>query len=129
MASSFVSGIGESRTGKGAQGERIFHFVRDRAYALDARNGELIPSFGNGGHIDLRESLGVEPDRVALQMTTPGAVYKDLLILGCRVNESYGSSPRPIRAFDTVTGRLAWVFHTIPEPGEFRARYLVVARG
>ena len=103
---------------KGAEGERVFHFVRDRAYAIDARSGELIRSFGRGGYIDLRENLGVDPRAAALQMTTPGAVYKNLLILGCRVNESYGSSPGPIRAFNAVTGELEWAFHTIPRPGE-----------
>ena len=104
---------------KGDQGERIFHFVRDRAYAVNARTGELIRSFGNNGYIDLREHLGVDPREVALQMTTPGAVYKDLLILGCRVNETYGSSPGHVRAFNAVTGELEWIFHTIPQPGEF----------
>ena len=52
-------------------------------------------------------------------MTTPGAVYKNLLILGSRVNETYGASPGYIRAYDTVTGQLKWIFHTIPQPGEF----------
>ncbi len=36
---------------KGAQGERIFHFVRDRAYAIDARTGTLVQPFGKGGYI------------------------------------------------------------------------------
>jgi quinoprotein glucose dehydrogenase len=52
-------------------------------------------------------------------MTSPGAVYKNLLILGSRVNETYGSSPGHIRAYDTVTGRMKWIFHTIPQAGEF----------
>jgi quinoprotein glucose dehydrogenase len=104
---------------KGADGERIFDFVRDRVYAIDAKTGQLIPSFGNGGYIDLRENLGVDPKGVDLEMTTPGAVYKNLLILGSRVGETYGASPGHIRAFDTVTGKLKWVFHTIPQPGEF----------
>ena len=104
---------------KGSQGERIFHFVRDRAYALDARTGTLIDSFGQGGYIDLREHLGVDPARVTLEMTSPGAVYRDLLILGSRVNESYDASPGHIRAFDAVTGQLRWIFHTIPQPGQF----------
>ena len=103
---------------KGAAGERIFHFVRDRVYALDAKSGALITSFGKGGHIDLRENLGVDPERVGLEMTSPGAVYKDLLILGSRVNESYDASPGHIRAFDTVTGALKWIFHTIPAGGQ-----------
>ena len=104
---------------KGAEGERIFDFVRDRVYAIDVKTGQLIPSFGNGGYIDLRENLGVDPKGVELEMTTPGAVYKNLLILGSRVGETYGASPGHIRAFDTVTGKLQWVFHTIPQPGEF----------
>ena len=104
---------------KGAEGERIFDFVGDRVYAVDAKSGELIRSFGSGGHIDLRENLGVEPAGVTLEMTSPGAVYKNMLILGSRVNESYGASPGHIRAYDTVTGQLKWIFHTIPQPGEF----------
>ena len=56
---------------------------------------------------------------MTVEMTTPGAVYKNLLILGSRVNESYGASPGHIRAYDTVTGKLKWIFHTIPQPGEF----------
>ena len=104
---------------KGAEGERIFDFVGDRAYALDAKTGKLIQSFGSDGHIDLRQNLGVDPAGVTLEMTTPGSVYKNMLILGSRVNETYGSSPGHIRGYDTVTGQLKWIFHTIPQPGEF----------
>ena len=42
-----------------------------------------------------QENLGVDPARVGLEMTSPGAVYKNFLILGSRVNESYDSSPGP----------------------------------
>src|SRR5260370_827373 len=103
----------------GKESERIFDFVRDRVYAINAKSGELIQTFGKDGYIDLRENLGVDPSGVALEMTSPGAVYKNLLILGSRVNETYGSSPGHIRAYDTVTGQLKWTFHTIPEKGEF----------
>ena len=51
-------------------------------------------------------------------MTSPGAVYKNFLILGSRVNESYDAAPGHIRAYDTVTGQLKWTFHTIPRAGE-----------
>ena len=51
-------------------------------------------------------------------MTSPGAVYKNLLIVGSRVNETYGSSPGHIRAYDTITGQLKWIFHTIPQAGQ-----------
>lgn len=104
---------------RGAEGERIFHFVKDRVYALDARSGELVRAFGKDGSIDLREDLGIDPASVGLEMTSPGAVYQNFLIVGSRVNESYDASPGHIRAYDTVTGQLKWIFHTIPREGEF----------
>ncbi len=104
---------------KGAEGERIFDFVKDRVYALDAASGRLITTFGKGGWIDLRENLGVDPATVSLEMTSPGAIYRNLLIVGSRVNESYDASPGHVRAFDAATGQLKWVFHTIPQEGEF----------
>ena len=103
---------------KGAGGDRIFHFVRDRVYALDAKTGALIPSFAHQGFIDLRQDLGVDPATAIIEMTTPGAVYKNFLIIASRVNESYDASPGHIRAYDTVTGALKWIFHTIPRERE-----------
>lgn len=104
---------------KGAEGERIFHFVRDRVYALDAVSGALITSFGSDGFIDLRQNLGVDPASAVIEMTSPGAVFRNFLIIASRVNESYDASPGHIRAFDTVTGAMKWIFHTIPRKGEF----------
>lgn len=103
---------------KGAEGARIFSYCKDRVYALDAKTGALIRSFGTGGFIDLRQHLEVDPKAVTLEMTTPGAVYRNFLIVPSRVNETYGSSPGHIRAYDTVTGEFKWIFHTIPMEGE-----------
>lgn len=104
---------------KGTEGERIFHFVRDRVYAIDAKSGTLITSFGQGGFIDLRQNLGVDPATAVIEMTSPGAVFRNFLIVASRVNESYDASPGHIRAYDTVTGAMKWIFHTIPREGEF----------
>jgi glucose dehydrogenase len=103
---------------KGAEGERIFDFVRDRVFAIDAANGRLITTFGKGGYIDLREGLDVNPATVGLEMTSPGAVYRNMLIVGSRVNESYGSSPGYIRGYDAASGEIKWTFRTIPREGE-----------
>ena len=62
-----------------------------------------------------------------LEMTTPGAVYKNLLILGSRVNETYGASPGHIRAYDTVTGAVEVDLSHDPATGRVRSRHLVVA--
>ena len=99
--------------------QRIFHFVKDRVYALNARTGKLIRSFGEGGHIDLRQNLGMDPARASIECTSPGSVYRNFLVVGSRVPEGYDSTPGHIRAYDTVTGAFRWIFHTIPKEGEF----------
>ena len=103
---------------KGTGGDRIFHFVRDRVYAVDAKTGALITTFGTDGFIDLRQNLGVDPASAVIEMTSPGAVFKNILIIASRVNESYDASPGHIRGYDTVTGAMKWIFHTIPKEGQ-----------
>ncbi len=104
-----------------AQGDdqRIFHYVKHRVYALDARTGALIPSFGTDGYLDLRENLDVDPATASVEVTTPGIIFEDLLIVASRVPEGYRSTPGHIRAFDAATGAFRWIFHTLPQPGEF----------
>lgn len=104
---------------EGAEGKRIFHFVNNRVYALDAKTGTLITSFGEEGFIDLRENLSVEAATASIEVTTPGIIYGNFLIVTSRVPEEYNSTPGDVRAFDAVTGEFKWVFNTIPKPGEF----------
>ena len=100
--------------------KRILVGVMNFVYALDAATGKPIPSFGNGGRIDLRENLGREPASAqSVDLTSPGIVYKDLIIFGGRNPETLPAPPGDIRAYDVRTGRLRWSFHTIPHPGEF----------
>ena len=95
---------------EGEQGRRIFVFVKHRVYAVDAETGELVTSFGKGGHLDLRFDLGIDPERASVECTCPGIVYKDLLIVTSRVPEGYISTPGHIRAYDAVTGEFRWIF-------------------
>ncbi len=101
-----------------AKDERIFVAVRQYLYALDARTGKPIETFGVSGRIDLRDDLGREPKNW-VTMTSPGIIYKDLLIIGSSMGEMLPASPGDIRAYDVRTGKLKWSFHTIPHPGEF----------
>lgn len=98
--------------------QRIFNFVKDRVYALDAKSGTLITSFGEGGCIDLRQNLPVDPATASIEVTSPGIVYKNFLIVGSRVPEGDNSTPGDVRAYDTETGEFKWIFHTIPQEGE-----------
>jgi quinoprotein glucose dehydrogenase len=99
--------------------DRVFVTYRNFLYALDRRNGQPIAAFGSNGRIDLREGLGMPPDRASVSASTPGAIFEDLLILGSSVPETLPGTPGHIRAFDVHTGKLRWIFHTIPQPGEF----------
>ena len=99
--------------------ERIFFTARHYLFALDARTGEPVASFGKAGKVDLRRGLGRDPRRITISATSPGVIYKDLIILGSSVSESLPSAPGDIRAFDIRSGEQRWSFHTIPHPGEF----------
>ncbi len=98
---------------------RIFVTAGHFLYSLDAGTGEPVPTFGRIGRVDLREGLGRDPESITITPTTPGLVYKDLLILGGATSEDLPAAPGDIRAFDVRTGQIRWSFHTIPHPGEF----------
>ena len=98
---------------------RIFAAAGGYLYALDARTGKAIATFGNDGRIDLRGDLGRDTAQQSVVLTTPGIIYKDLLIVGGRTSEGLPASPGDVRAYDARTGKLRWSFHTIPHPGEF----------
>jgi quinoprotein glucose dehydrogenase len=98
---------------------RILAGIMNYVYAIDANTGKPITTFGDGGRIDLRENLGRDPQSVIIALTSPGIVYRDLLIVGGREPEALPCAPGDIRAYDVQTGKLRWTFHTIPHPGEF----------
>lgn len=89
--------------------ERLFTGVGNRLYALDPKSGQVIRSFGENGSIHLGSGLEGTPN---IGLNTPGVTYRDLLIMG-----GVGG-PGAVRAFDVRTGRLRWIFHLIPRPGE-----------
>ena len=99
--------------------KRIFAGIMNFLYALDAKTGKPIPAFGTNGRVDLQENLGREPRSQSIALTSPGVIYKDLIIVGGRNPETLPAPPGDIRAYDVRSGKLQWSFHTIPHPGEF----------
>jgi len=97
--------------------KRIFYSVGSKTYAIDAESGQPVKDFGKGGFMDLTKDLGKETQSF-VSGTTPGVIYKDILIVGTRVAESEDAAPGHVRAYDVMTGKLRWIFHTIPHPGE-----------
>ncbi len=102
----------------GKTDKRIFYTAGSDLYAIDAVTGRPVSSFGQGGKIDLHEGLDRDARALFITATSPGVVYKDLIIMGSRVDEGPAAAPGHIRAFDVRTGKRAWIFHTIPQPGE-----------
>lgn len=98
--------------------KRILYSLGEYLYALDARTGNKIETFGAQGRVSLKEGLGDRAKDLMVVSNTPGVIYKNLIIMGSRVHEGPIAAPGYLRAYDVKTGKLAWVFHTIPHPGE-----------
>jgi quinoprotein glucose dehydrogenase len=96
----------------------LFAGVLYNLWALDPATGKPIATFGDRGKIDLRDDLGPESPKGLVAITTPGAIYKDMIITGFRTGESKPAVHGDIRAYDVHTGKLCWAFHTVPHPGE-----------
>ncbi|MCW5977401.1 MAG: PQQ-binding-like beta-propeller repeat protein [Bryobacteraceae bacterium] len=105
----------------GGSDRRIYFAAEHYLYALDAGTGAPVKSFGDDGRVDLRQGFGRDVTAENISVTTPGVVYKDLLILGSITSEDLPAAPGDIRAFDVKTGKLRWSFHTVPKPGEYGA--------
>ena len=105
--------------GTPAFASRILFSAGSKLFALHAQTGELIPSFGKDGSVDLRNGLGRDVTGLSVSARTPGIIYKNLLIQGTSLSEGIRSAPGHIRAYDVRTGEIQWIFHTIPHPGEF----------
>ena len=97
---------------------RLLFSINNFLQAIDARTGLSIPTFGLDGTVDLRSDLP-RGEKMGWNNNSPGKVWKNLLILGSTTGEAFISPPGDIRAYDVVTGRKIWQFHTIPRPGEF----------
>ena len=100
---------------------RIFLNSRDSLYALDAKTGELIGSFGHSGKVLLTEGFPNEVTRDEFDQTSPPVVFEDLVIVGSRVPDRVQhrfDTPGSVQAFDTSTGERRWVFYTVPQSND-----------
>ena len=114
-----INGRGLAYWSDNSGDNRIFFNAGSNTYCINADNGKPVLSFGINGCISLNEDLGGNYTDYFVVATSPGIVYKNLLIIGTRVGESPPAAPGHIRAYDVKSGNLVWRFHTIPKPGEF----------
>ncbi len=113
-------------TGRGAnfwqsedgKDKRLLFWINNFLQEIDANTGKSISTFGLDGTVDLRQGLP-RGENMGWNPNSPGKIWKNLLIIGSTVGEAFMSPPGDIRAYDVITGKMAWQFHTIPRPGEF----------
>ena len=87
--------------------------------AINAKTGKLVPGFGNEGVVDLKPGVADNFPNAAYHISSPGAVYRNLIITGAQGQEDSPDGPAmDVRAWDVRTGKLAWTFHPFPHPGE-----------
>ena len=94
--------------------------------ALDTHTGQRCPGFGQGGTVNLLEGLSKAP-RAYYYVTSAPAVIRGKVVLGGWVSDGqyWGEPSGVVRAFDAVTGKLAWAWDMgrpdrtgSPPPGE-----------
>jgi glucose dehydrogenase len=106
--------------GEAGIGPRIVFGTGDgRLIALEAGTGRPAAGFGVDGTVDLTKGISGTFGGRTLSITSPPAIYRNLVIVGPSTPEgpSRGPSGDP-RAFEVRTGALVWRFHLVPQPGE-----------
>lgn len=99
--------------------QRLIFQINYYVEEIDAKTGRSILSFGNNGLVDLRQGLGRDPHTIVrIKSDTPGKVFENLIMLGSSTGENYMAPPGDLRAYDVITGKMVWIFHTVPHPGE-----------
>jgi quinoprotein glucose dehydrogenase len=90
-----------------------------RLIALDAKTGVPVAGFGDNGVVNLRAGITDKFPRAAYGISSPPAIYRDVVIVGPGTQEGPSLGPSgDSRAFDVRTGKLRWRFHLVPQPGE-----------
>ncbi|CAG9932904.1 PQQ-binding-like beta-propeller repeat protein [Candidatus Nitrotoga arctica] len=112
----------------GVCAERIFAPSHNPTLvALDAKTGQLCPGFGNQGSVDLQSGIAPYPHGLFYVSSAPQVIRGKVVVGGGIPDGQYWGGPSGvIRAFDAVTGELAWAYDAgaperigAPPPGEF----------
>lgn len=91
--------------------------------ALDPKTGRPDPAFGSDGIVDLFEGLG-RPVDGGIGSSSPPIVSHGIIVVGAALlpggaPPTKENPPGHVRGFDAHTGEQKWIFHTIPQPGDF----------
>ena len=99
--------------------QRIFSVRPPYLLATDADSGELVPTFGDEGKVDLRYQTDAgEP--IDFRGTSPPLVVRDVAVVGSAMADHPATKeqhPGDVRAYDVRTGELRWTWSPIPKAG------------
>jgi quinoprotein glucose dehydrogenase len=121
-----LSGRGLSYWTDGTDARVIYVTPGYQMIALDAATGRPVPAFGTNGVVDLKQEIDqvVDPIDGEIGLHAAPIVVRDVVVIGAA--HLNGGAPKSrqnekgyVRGYDVRTGRRLWIFHTIPEPGEF----------
>ena len=103
--------------------KRLFFATYDSyLWSIDVVSGSPDENFGDAGRVDLTLGLGREFDRQLYGVVSPPLVTNDRVIVNSAIHDAPSSIEMPpgdVRAFNPDTGEMEWIFHTIPQAGEF----------
>lgn len=101
-----------------------------RLIAVDAKTGIPCPGFGVNGAVDLKVGMGKVDQGYYYVSSAPALVRGNVILGGWVTDGQYVGEPSGvIRAFDAVTGKLAWAWdmdrpdnHGLPPAGQTYSR-------
>src|ERR1051326_894523 len=126
-----LSGRGLAFWSDGKGDDRVIYVATGyRMVCLNAKNGQMLQSFGKEGIVDLKtgmvsgtgKQIDLETGEAGLHSAP--TVVNDVVIVGSAFKEgmtiaTHNNTKGNVRAFDVKSGKLLWTFNTIPKPGEF----------
>jgi quinoprotein glucose dehydrogenase len=107
--------------------ERVLYVTPGyRLVALNAKTGGLVTTFGIDGVVDLKQDDDqvIDPMNGEIGLHATPMIGGNVVIVGAAGKT--GANPKSfqnvkgyVRGFDVRTGKRLWIFHTIPQLGEF----------
>ncbi len=112
------SGWGVAYWTDGTEERILYVTISYQLISIDAKTGLPDPKFGNGTEVDLRLDWDhtVDPRASIVGLHAAPTVVRNTVVIGAA---SASTGPGHLRGFDVRTGKRKWIFHTVPQKGEF----------